>query len=98
MHSQREADIIKFVKSNPRSSSKEIFDRLNLSISYATLKRILTKLKTENALEIEGKGKGTKYIISASYELLESIDIDQYYEREIDERVIKEQFNLSLIT
>lgn len=98
MNSQREIEIIEFIKLNEKSSSKEIFDNLNLDISYATLKRILTKLKTENKLKTLGKGKGTKYIISASYELLESIDLDKYYEKEIDERKIKESFNLSIIT
>ena len=98
MNSQREIEIIDFIKSNKNSSSKEIFDNLNLSISYATLKRILIKLKNENKLETIGKGKGTKYIISASYELLKSIDLEKYYEKEIDERKIKENFNLSIIT
>lgn len=98
MNSQREIRLINYIKSNENSSSKEIFDNLNLDISYATLKRVLTKLKKENKLETIGKGKGTKYIVSASYELLESIDLDKYYEKEIDERNIKENFNLFVIT
>lgn len=98
MDSKRENKIIDFIKSNEKSSSKEIFDSLSLDISYATLKRILTKLKIENKIETLGKGKGTKYIISTSYELLASIDLDKYYEKEIDERKIKENFNLSIIT
>lgn len=98
MDSKRKNKIIDFIKSNEKSSSKEIFDSLSLDISYATLKRILTKLKIENKIETLGKGKGTKYIISTSYELLASIDLDKYYEKEIDERKIKENFNLSIIT
>jgi Fic family protein len=98
MNIQREVEIINYIKSNGESSSKEIFDSLTLEISYATLKRILTKLISEETIESIGKGKGTKYIISSAYELLEAIDIDKYYEDEIDNREIKESFNLAVIT
>jgi Fic family protein len=98
MNSQRELDIINFIKSKGESSSKEIFDNLTLAISYATLKRVLSKLISEESIESTGKGKGTKYIISSAYELLESIDLEKYYEKEIDDREIKENFNLQIIT
>lgn len=98
MNSQRELAIINYIKKYDNSSSKEIFDNLRLKISYATLKRTLTKLIKEKAIEVVGKGKSTKYIISPAYELLNAIDIEQYYEKEIDEREIKEHFNLNVIT
>jgi len=98
MNSQRESEIINFIKNNGASSSKKIFDNLQLNISYATLKRVLTKLISKKLIESIGKGKGTKYIISASYVLLESIDLEKYYEKEIDDREIKESFNLKIIT
>jgi len=96
--SERAIEIIEFIKLNKASSSKEIFDNLSLGVSYATLKRNLTKLKAENKIATIGNGKSTKYIISASYELLESIDLNQYFSYEIDERTIKTHFNLSVIT
>jgi len=98
MISERELKIISFLKENNESSSKDIFDNLNLDFSYATLKRLLTKLISEKTLESNGKGKGTKYKISAVYSLLESIDLNHYYEKEIDEREIRENFNLKIIT
>lgn len=97
MKSKRELEIINFIKANENLSSKEIFDSLNLDISFATLKRTLTKLKSENKIETSGRGKGTKYFISNSFRLLESIDLEQYYKKEIDERDIKESFNFSII-
>ncbi|PLW93359.1 MAG: cell filamentation protein Fic [Marinilabiliales bacterium] len=90
--------IIDFVKKAKECSSKEIFDGINISISYATLKRILTKLKSENYLSSKGKGKGTKYFISPTYEVIQPFDLEKYYEKEIDEREIKKNFNLSIIT
>lgn len=89
----REQLIIEYLKKTPLQSSKSIFDNTSLDVSYATLKRILSKLVTDNALEIHGKGKGTKYQISPSYHINVSIDMDSYYEKEIDERQIKESFN-----
>jgi Fic family protein len=93
----REEIIIEYIKKSGDSSSKEVYDNAGLSVSYATLKRLLTKLLSENYLSSKGKGKGTKYVISPTYEVLQPIDIDQYYEQEIDERKIKEGFNFSII-
>lgn len=97
MIDKRELEIIEFIKKNQEASSSEIFDSLSTSISYATVKRILSKLIDENLITKKGQGKSTKYLISPTYEILYPIDIEKYYEKEIDERVIKESFNLQLI-
>ena len=98
MSKQREFEVIDFIKNAGESSSKEVFEALSSSASYATIKRIITKLISENYLLAVGKGKGTKYIISPVFEMIEPIDIETYFEKEIDEREIKEQFNLQLIS
>jgi len=93
----KELDIIDFIGSNPQCSSKDIHNVMSTSISYATVKRILSKLTSESLLIIEGKGKSTKYLISPAFKLLQPIDLDIYYKREIDERTIIESFNFQLI-
>ncbi len=98
MLKDREYDIIEFIKTKGNCSSKEIFDGISLPISYATLKRILKNLISENFIEVKGRGKGTKYFISSLYELIQPIDVQKYYEKEIDEREIKEEFNFEIIT
>ena len=98
MSNKRQQQIIEFVKQNGPCSSKEIFDRLGESFSYATLKRILTGLITDNYLLSTGQGKGTKYLLSPAWELICPVDIESYYEKEIDERQIIENFNLEVIT
>ena len=85
MNDNKEQQIIDFVKEKGQCSSKEIFDSIGDSFSYATLKRILTNLKTNNYLLTKGQGKGTKYFVSPTYELICPIDIERYYEKEIDE-------------
>lgn len=94
----RDQQILDFITQKGASSSKEIHENVSVSVSYATLKRVLQKLISENYLSSVGQGKGTKYIISPAYELIQPIDIERYYEKEIDERDIKEGFNFSIIT
>ena len=97
MLEKRESEIIMFLKKTGECSSKEIYNGVAVDFSYATLKRELTKLTSKNLLETKGKGKGTKYFISSAYELVQPIDLEKYYEKEIDEREIKENFNFQLI-
>lgn len=98
MTDNRQQQIIDFVKEKGQCSSREIYDGIGVSFSYATLKRILADLKTNNYLLTKGQGKGTKYFLSPTYELTYPIEIERYYEKEIDERQIIENFNPKIIT
>lgn len=98
MTDDKKTTILEFVKRNPRFSSKEIHDGLELKVGYATVKRILTKLISDKLILSEGKGRGRKYVIGPSHELFYPIDVKLYFEKEIDERGIRDSFNLSLIS
>lgn len=89
--------ILEFIESNQSCSSKEIHDGLSEKIGYATIKRILQKLLSENLITITGRGKGTKYEISQVYNLFRPIDVEQYFRKEIDERIIRNNFNHFLL-
>ena len=89
--------ILEIVKENPLFSSKEIHDVIASEIGYATVKRILSQLIIDKLILPEGRGKARKYIIAPSYELFYPIDVKLYFEEEIDNREIKDSFNLSLI-
>jgi Fic family protein len=89
--------IIGYIQEHPQCSSQEIRTGLQLTISIATLKRILQKMVAENLIAVTGKLKGTKYEISPAFGILRPIDLNQYYEKEIDERIIQTNFNHSLI-
>ena len=97
MGSETGKNILEFIKANPSFSSKEIHDGLKAEVGYATVKRILAKLISENLVLPIGKGRGTKYMINPAFELLYPIDVEVYFGKEIDERVIKDSFNLMLI-
>ncbi len=94
---EREQIIVDFIEKSGKISSKEIFSKVNISVSYATLKRILSKLISKNYIVVIGQGRGTKYSISSIYKVIKPINIDEYYKKEIDDREIKENFNFSLI-
>jgi Fic family protein len=98
MASDIKTDILAFIQKNPSKSSKEIYDGTQLDIGYATVKRLLNQLLAEDLILIKGKGKGTKYEIGPTYGLLYPINIATYFEKEQDDRAIKENFDLALIT
>ena len=92
-----EKGLLDFIQKNPNSSSKEIYDGLGNLVAYATIKRGIQELLNKNLISTIGKGRATKYEISNHFEVIYSIDIDTYFEKEIDEREIKADFNFTLI-
>lgn len=92
-----ELEILTFVGRKPFSSSKEIHEGIESQVGYATIKRALAKLLASDYIHREGRGRATTYQISPSYDIVKPIDIDQYFEKEIDERAITDQFSLGLI-
>ncbi len=93
----REQKILDFISKSGEITSKEILENVNISISYSTLKRILSKLISENYISTTGQRRSTKYIISPIYKVIQPINIDDYYKKEIDDREINEHFNFILI-
>lgn len=89
--------VLEFIKANPSLSSKEIHEGLDVRLGYATVKRTLQKLIAENLITAYGQGRGTRYQLSKSYGLLYPINLEDYFKKEIDNREIKESFDLSLI-
>ncbi len=95
--SKYDTEVISFLKENQGLSSKEIFDKINLPISYATLKRVLSQLSAEKLIEVNGVGKATTYSFSKSYQLFYPVDLENYFEKDIDQRNIKDSFDFDLI-
>lgn len=89
--------VLEFIGANPLLSSKEIHEGLSVNTGYATVKRTLQNLIGKQLVIPEGKGKGTRYRISPSYELLYPINLEAYFIKEIDERKIRNSFNHALV-
>jgi Fic family protein len=90
--------ILEFLENNPLSSSKDIYDGISSTKGYATIKRSLNNLIEQNYISREGKGKGTKYLLSTSYSIIRKIDIEEYFTQDIDDRKIQSSFNFKLIS
>jgi Fic family protein len=99
MLSDRKTKIIETIKERKLCTSMEIATALTetFNVSIATVKRDISDLISQNLIAKEGRGKGTRYGISPMYQLLRPIDIDIYYEKEIDERDIIDTFNWKLL-
>jgi predicted transcriptional regulator len=57
MSDSTEQTMIDFLKENEGVSSKEIHEAMSSSISYSTVKRVLTKLNTQNFVITKGQKK-----------------------------------------
>ncbi len=77
-------------------SSREVFDRVESGLSYATAKRILQQLAEEKLVYTVGQGKGTKYHLDSNYQLVFPIDVEAYFSKEVEEREIQRNFNFGL--
>ena len=89
--------ILDYIRWNPDCSSSEIFEGISAPVSYATVKRTLQAMLSEQLIEASGKGKGTRYQVSPASQLLLSIEPELYFLKEIDEREIVDSFNHELI-
>tara|TARA_B100000795_G_scaffold268251_1_gene254845 strand:+ start:563 stop:1603 length:1041 start_codon:yes stop_codon:yes gene_type:complete len=91
-------EILRVIGDHSTISSLAIHENVSIQMSYATVKRLLSKLISENLVQVVGRGKGARYQFGTAYNLLYPIDVDTYFEKEIDERSIQEGFNLMLIS
>ena len=95
--------IVDVITENPSFSSKEIWDALKkkykgIKMSYATLKRRLNNLSANNLISTNGKGRGTKYVLSQEFQLLYPIDVEDYFTQNISKRKGRTRFNFDLIS
>lgn len=79
-------------------SKAEMLAALPETVSDATLKRVLQQLVNDGRLEVQGRGRATRYALSAGGRVLSTVNLDTYFSREIDERHIISNFNFELFT
>lgn len=89
--------IVEFLITNRDVSSGEIYKGLGGSVSLATVKRSLQRLVYYQLVTVTGQGKATHYNISNAYSLLHPVDIEEYFQKEVDERKIQKGFNHELL-
>lgn len=90
--------ILELVGAHESVSKAELQAILPERVSDATLKRMLQQLVAEEKLEVTGRGRATRYRLSTRGRLLSTINLNAYFSREIDERIIINHFNFDLLT
>ena len=90
-------NILDFLRCNPASSRTEIMDYIDASLSATTIKRLLLSATEQGLIKVEGKGKATKYSITPNAHVLMTLNLDDYFNQEIDERTIISHYNFDLI-
>lgn len=89
--------IIELILKSPGQSSEDVFLSLKKKVAKSTVKRYLKELIDEEKLRREGASLATKYFINDFYEFIAPISIGKYFRTEIDDRIIKEEFNWEAI-
>jgi len=89
--------ILHLLSNNDSLSSSEIYEKINYHKSSRTLVRLLDKLVAKKLVERVGFNKGRRYSLSKSYEILHSINIEEYFAKDIDDRDIISTFNHDLL-
>lgn len=90
-------EIIRYIQNHPMVSSRQIQEGIQTPAAFATLKRALQFLLNASLIETEGKGKSTRYRISAGQLVLIPLHVNTYFEKEIDERTIIGRYNGELL-
>ncbi|MBO5254591.1 MAG: Fic family protein [Opitutales bacterium] len=61
------------------------------------MKRILANAINKNLISAKGNGRACKYSITPKAHLLRTYDVEEYFKKEIDERVVQTSFNFDLL-
>ena len=92
-----QVEILQFLHFNPLSSRVEIAAALSDTPNERTLKRMIADAVQRGDIVVAGKGKATRYSLSAQAQLMMPLDIDTYFLKDIDERKVQESFNFDLV-
>lgn len=98
---KRQDYILNFIDQKGRASVSEIFSDIRQKVgkvSKITVNRDLKKLLALDFLISKGAGRAVVYELSPRYTLIKPIDLEVYFEKEIDERVIYERFNFQIFS
>lgn len=90
-------EILQFLHYNPLASRDEISKAMPDTPSAATLKRLLSEAVKKGHVEVVGRGPATRYRLSPQAHVTMELNIDTYFNKDIDERKVQENFNFELI-
>lgn len=92
-----DVEILQYLHYHPLSSRQEVSQALTEAPSERTLKRLITEAVQQGLIAVEGRGPATRYRLTPQAQVTMDLDLDTYFEREIDERKVQETFNFELL-
>lgn len=93
----RSREILQFLHYHPLSGRDDIAKGIAFEESDTTLKRIIASLVKEGNVLVTGKARATRYSLSAHAHLLMPLNLDTYFEKDVDQRQVQKSFNFDLI-
>lgn len=90
-------EIMQFLHYNPSASRAEIEAALANPPSTATLKRLIAEAVKQGHIEVVGRGPATRYRLTPQAHVTMELNLDTYFDKDIDERQVQETFNFELI-
>ncbi len=92
-----EIEILQFLHYNPLSKRSDILPSLSKQISERTLMRMLSDCVANGHIEVIGRGPATRYRLTPQAHITMELNLDTYFDKEVDERQVQESFNFGLI-
>lgn len=93
----QEIEILQFLHYNTEASRAEIGSSLTNAPSPATLKRLIADGVAKGHLEVVGRGPATRYRLTPQAHVTMELNLDTYFDKDVDERQVQESFNFELI-
>lgn len=92
-----EIEILQFLHYNPLSKRSDILPSLSKQISDRTLIRMLSESTAKGYVEVVGRGPATRYRLTPQAHVTMELNLDTYFDKEVDERQVQKSFNFELI-
>lgn len=92
-----DVEMLQYLHYHPDSSKAEIKAGMSLEMSDATIKRVLSKAVKDGMVLVIGKGRATKYRLTPQAHVTMDLNLDTYFDKDVDEREVQEGFNFELI-
>ncbi len=92
-----EIEILQFLQYHPLSKRSEILPSLSKQISDRTLMRLLSEATAKGQIEVVGRGPATRYRLTPQAHVTTELNLDTYFDKDVDERQVQESFNFELI-
>ena len=92
-----EIEILQYLHYNPLAKRSDILPSLSKQVSDRTLMRMLSEATAKGHIEVVGRGPATRYRLTPQAHVTMDLNLDTYFDKDVDERQVQESFNFELI-